>query len=235
MKRILTLICVLVAMSFTSAAFGAEDVGSVVALKGRALINRESKTIEAKLKEGVILKDIIETKEKSRAKLLFVDESVLTLKENSKASIKDFVYSREKGGSSVFTLLDGAMRTVVGKTNFEVHTPTTVASARGTVIDFIIGISGGVAFTTIMCFEGEVIISSSDPNFPGIIVLKPGMMITVFAGQPLPEPEPIEKGKMEGFFLGGLGFDDMYLFASPPIDQQPSTGATPVDLHLVFP
>ena len=70
----------------------------------------------------------------SRTKMRFIDDSILTLGENSRVSIKEYIYSKDKGGKSIFNLLDGKMRSVVGKTRFEIHTPTAVAAARGTII-----------------------------------------------------------------------------------------------------
>ena len=44
--------------------------------------------------------------------------------------------TRVKEGHRYFNLLEGKMRSVVGKTKLQIHTPTAVAAARGTVIFF---------------------------------------------------------------------------------------------------
>lgn len=209
-------------------ASAAEEIGSVVSLKGAATITRGAQSFKAKLKDGVRIEDIAETAEKSRAKLLFIDDSVLTLRENTKIVIKEFVYSRDEGGKSIFRLMDGAMRTVVGKTDFEVHTPTSVAAARGTIIDFTAGESEGRFFTTITCLEGRVVVRSSDPAFPGEVVLTAGMTITIWSDEPLPLPERIEKEGDVFFDVPGL--------TEPPTNWEPSGGGTtPVDINVVFP
>lgn len=169
-------------------AVAADNVGNVVALRGAALIQRDAKSIEAKLKDGILLKDTVETKESAKAKLLFLDDSVLTMAEKSKVVIREFIYSKDARGRSIFNLIDGKMRSVVGKSDFEIHTPTVVAAARGTVFECEVGGSGARVLTTCTCFEGMVEIRSIDPAIKGSVTLRPGMTVTVPMGQPVPTP-----------------------------------------------
>lgn len=120
-------------------ASAAQDVGKITAMRGKATIERGGTLINAAVNTGIQASDVIKTSADCRAKLVFVDDSVLTLGENSKLLVKEFLYSKEKGGKSIFNLLDGKMHSVVGKSKFEVQTPTAVASARGTVIYFEVG------------------------------------------------------------------------------------------------
>lgn len=171
-----------------SATAYAQDIGSMVAVHGKAVIERDNKLVEAKVKDRIELKDTVETKEKSKAKMLFIDDSILTLGEKSKVAIKEFVYSKEKG-SSIFNLLDGKMRSIVGKTGFKVETPTAVAAARGTVILFQTGIRDGRHYTLIICMEGVVDVRNIDPEVIGSIMLNPGQMTIVWEGEPPTPPE----------------------------------------------
>lgn len=172
------------------AADAASEVGSIVALKGGADITRSGASVEAALQDAVQLQDIISTKANSRAKVLFLDESILTLAPQSKAVIKEFIYSRDGAGRSIFNLLDGKMRAVVGKTNFEVHTDTVATAARGTVIDYLTGILDGKPFTRVTCLEGVVELRSPDPSVPGVVLLTAGNTALMFKGGPLPTPTP---------------------------------------------
>jgi len=168
---------------------GADDaIGKIVALRGNAVIERDRKALEAKLKDGILLVDTVATKEASKTKMLFIDDSILTVGENTRLVIKEFVYSKEDRGRAIFNLLDGKMRSVVGKTNFEVHTPTVVAAARGTVIYFEVGMEDGKKYTLVIALDGEVMITSVDPTISGRVVLTPGMMITVKQNEALPAP-----------------------------------------------
>ncbi|MBI4849384.1 MAG: FecR domain-containing protein [Nitrospirae bacterium] len=173
------------------------DVGAVIAVKNKAVIERESKEIDAKVKEPVLSIDAISTREASRIKMLFRDDSVLTLGENSKVVIKEYIYSEGKRGKSVFNLIDGKMRSVVGNTEFEVHTPTTVAAARGTVIIFETGEVGGRKFTTILCVDGEVDVKNKDDEITGSTALTAGMMVTVFENEPVPAAIPAPASEVE--------------------------------------
>ncbi len=176
-------------IGLTGIAAARDDAGSIVALRGNAVIDRDSKAIKAKVRDGFFLNDSVSTLEASKAKLLFVDDSVLSLAEKSKVVVKEFLYSSGKGGRSIFNLVDGKMKAVVGKSEFEVHTPTAVAAARGTIVLFRIGIRDGRPFTDMICKETkkEVLVSSSDTDIKGQRRLTSGTKITVFKGEPLPD------------------------------------------------
>jgi hypothetical protein len=208
-----------------SIALAADEVGSVVALKGAALIQRNAKSIEAKLKDGLLIQDTVETKESAKAKLLFIDDSVLTLAEKSKVIIREFIYSKDARGRSIFNLIDGKMRSVVGKSDFEIHTPTVVAAARGTVFECEVGKSGGRVFTTCTCFEGMVDIRSTDPTISGSVTLRPGMTVTVPIGQPLPAPTWAPAAPSAGLQPSGMAAaeavtESLRSIQTPPITQQ---------------
>jgi len=95
--------------------------------------------VPVKLRESVYSKDVIETQADSRAKALFADDSILTVGENSRVEVNEFIYDPANDQrSTVLRLLQGKARALVGRffagpgSRFEVHTPTAVAAARGT-------------------------------------------------------------------------------------------------------
>lgn len=263
MNKLKTIIVVILVFGLCGAAFPAsESVGTMVGLKGTAHISREAGSLTAALKAPIELKDSLETETQSRAKVLFIDESMLTLGPSTKANIEKFVYSKEGGGASIFNLMDGAMRSVVGKTAFEVHTPTSVAAARGTVFDTIVGMIQGVPFTTILCYEGTVLITSADPSITDVIELTPGQTITIYMSQPLPNPTAAavvivsadDRGRLKKVDETGVeetpppavpvdifaGYEDIFGAVSvtealPPITQEPAASFTPVSISIVFP
>lgn len=199
--RILGLMTIMLIVSLligiTGNALAKDEVGSIVAIRGKALIERDKESIEAKVKDSLFMNDTVLTKEASRAKLLFIDDSVLTLGENSQVVIREVIYSKHKMGRSIFGFLEGKMRAIVGKTHFEVHTPTAVAAARGTVILFETGITeDGKKYTLIIVLEGEATITSTDSSVEGSVPLTAGMMVMIIEGEPvLPTPTvaPIEE------------------------------------------
>ena len=226
-QRTLNLMVIVGTLLSAGVAVAADNVGNVVALKGAALIQRDTKSVEAKLKDGILLKDTVETKESAKAKLLFIDDSVLTMAEKSKVIIREFIYSKDTKGRSIFNLIDGKMRSVVGKTDFEIHTPTVVAAARGTVFECEIGRSGARVFTTCSCFEGIVDIRNIDPTITGSVSLRPGMSVTVASGQPVPAPTttpaaPTTTLKSSGMAVETAAEAVMRTIQAPPIpNQQP--------------
>jgi FecR-like protein len=95
--------------------------------------------VPVKLRESVYSKDVIQTQADSRAKALFDDDSILTVGENSRVEVNEFIYDPANNQrSTVLRLLQGKARALVGKffaglgSRFEVHTPTAAATARGT-------------------------------------------------------------------------------------------------------
>ncbi|MBI5043636.1 MAG: FecR domain-containing protein [Nitrospirae bacterium] len=240
-------------ISLSTAAFAEENIGKILALKGKAVVERDKKKITAKKNQNLFLKDTVSTMKASRLKMRFVDDSILTLGESSRVAIKEYIYSKDKGGKSIFNLLDGKMRSIVGKTKFEIHTPTAVAAARGTIILSEVGRLAGKLFATFICLEGEVEVMSADPSIPGKKILTAGMKITVFEKEPLLEPTKappadIDKLKkateMEHYELsikrakpvrGAVkGFDPIRAVGIPPIAQQPGAKTNPVRITLTF-
>jgi hypothetical protein len=176
--------------------FAAQDVGKIVALRGTATIERGSAKLNGRVNTGIQGTDAVKTGAGSRAKLLFIDDSVLTLSADSRLVVKEFIYAKGKEGKSVFNLLDGKMRSVVGKTRFEVRTPTAVAAARGTVIYFDVGTFNNQSFSRIICLEGNVEVRSVTPSVAGAVTLTPGTMVIVRAGEPVPLPVVVPPGQL---------------------------------------
>lgn len=256
-KLLTTTLLSLAVIGLSAQAFAVEGIGTVVAVRNKAVIEREKKQAEAKLKDSIQLNDAVLTFEGSRAKMLFIDDSVLTMGEKSRVVIKEFVYSKDQEGKSVFNLIDGKMRSVVGRSGFEVRTPTAVAAARGTVILFETGIRDGRQFTTIICLEGTVNVVSSDPSVVGSVMLTPGMTVTVVEHEtptppvtaPPAEVERLRKDTDTGYHEVSIP-EPGQIEAGPaiitpvepppttvistPIEIQPAT-TTPVNINVTFP
>lgn len=228
-------------------ALAAEEVALVVQLRGKALVERDGQdTFEAIIKSPIERLDIIETLRKSRAKMLFKDESVMTLGPKSRASVETFIRDTEGTGTTVFNLMSGQMRTVVGKTKFEVHTPTVVAAARGTVIEFTVAMRGNKSVTVVTCLEGTVEIRSTDPAAQGSLMLQAGKTITVMEGQNPANMEPMDTDQYDGLPRGATvvtsittdAIDSIHtpsVVIAPPADLEPNANTTPVIVDVIFP
>ncbi|MDO8283174.1 MAG: FecR family protein, partial [Thermodesulfovibrionia bacterium] len=127
---ILFLSIMLLIPSFANAA---ENVGTVANVTGKVNLLRQNETIPAQKGDIIFSTDIIETSGSSRARLKFNDASIITLGENSKLAIKEYLEGNgNKKGRAVFELLTGTLEATSGKGKFEIHTPNAVAGVRGT-------------------------------------------------------------------------------------------------------
>jgi hypothetical protein len=124
----------------------------------------------------VLFNDSVQTESNSRTKALFVDDTLLTVGENTRITIDEYVFNPHEDQRSVIVkMLQGHIRALVGKhfagagSRFEIHTPTAVAAARGTY--FIVWIENDG--TTGMANIGE----KGDVAFTAagrMVVVKPG-------------------------------------------------------------
>lgn len=196
-------------------AYAADKAGEVVSLKGKSFVVRAEKRLDAAVKDSLFLQDTVETDKSARIKILFVDDSLLTLGEMSRVSVREYLTGDEKKrGRSVFRLLDGKVRTIVGKNAFEIHTPTAVAAARGTafitwagriddtemkklkagnavdpaeVAEALKGrymTDSGTPVTCISLLKGVVDIRNMDPSVSGTEPVSEGGLCCVIQGMP---------------------------------------------------
>lgn len=129
------------------------DIGVYTAVEGQVSVKRSgtADALPAKLHDDVRFLDIIETERESRSKALLNDDSILTVGEHSRVEITEHIYDPNRGlRTVVVNLVRGKVRALVGKmftgtgSKFEIHTPTSVAAARGTyfVVWHVDGVSG---------------------------------------------------------------------------------------------
>ena len=234
--------------------WAADKAGGVVYVRGTGLIERQAKFHKAVLKADVLETDKVLTRERSRMKLLFRDDSILTLGANSKLVVKKYLYSpASKRAESIYELADGRLKAVVGGAGFRVTTPTAFAAARGTV--FVIWYDSASNTTGLAVTEGSVDFGSNNPNVPGTRTVGAGQMSSITGDGPPTPPGPIG-GDASGILsdLGEPGLPDPpgpdipilqlvddfreqtgCLPGAPPIDQQPGSTKTMVNVNIMFP
>ena len=118
-----------------------EGIGFYTAILGKAAVTHpgEPQVLPVKLQDEVLFKDVIQTEHESRTRALFQDDSMLTVGENSRVEIDEYIYNPEKNVRlAIVKLMQGQVRALVSKvfkangSKFEIHTPSAVAAARGT-------------------------------------------------------------------------------------------------------
>jgi hypothetical protein len=120
---------------------GPGGVGVYTAVMGKVTVTHsgEPRMLPVKLHDEVMFRDVIQTEKESRTKAFFQDDSILTVGENSRVEITEYIYNPEANlRRSVVKVMQGQVRALVSKvfksngSRFEVHTPSAVAAARGT-------------------------------------------------------------------------------------------------------
>ena len=180
----------------TCATAEAQKAGAVDAVRPQAIIQRSTAQLAAERGTSVSWDDLLHTDNKGRLRVQLLDQSLISLGPDSQVRVLRQAASSDQ---SSLELAYGKIRMRLVKRpgqSFQLRTPTAVAGVIGT--DF--GADASVPGTThFICLEGEVRISSSDPNVPGSVVCKGGYMTDVKAGQPPAEPTPAPAEHMENW------------------------------------
>ncbi|MEK7308176.1 MAG: FecR domain-containing protein [Nitrospirota bacterium] len=193
---VITSLIIFILASFSvisSADTAAQEAGTIASLKGKVILQRDGAESGAKINDKIYLHDTIETKADSRVKILFSDDSLLSLAENSKMTIKEYLYEKDnKKGASVINLLEGKLKSITGKASFEIHTPTAVAASRGTYFFAWVFKEVDKIVSSFAVVQGIIEIRNSDPKISGMSFVKNGYMGTVRqgAGPGLPNLTP---------------------------------------------
>jgi hypothetical protein len=189
------------------AALGAraEEVGAVAEIEGQAEIMRAGGAEWAPLKagDGVQLGDQVRTPAGSKLKLLFRDDSVLTLAPSSLLKVDEQVLGTAAPVSR-FSLFLGTIRAIVtdrygtAGARFEVETPTAIAGVRGT--GFITAYDSGREETTVLgLFDTTAVRSKVDPGGAREVRVGPGQMTKVGRGSYPVRPAPTPEGVLRSF------------------------------------
>ena len=117
------------------------------------------------LEDDVYHNELIETEEQSATKLIFLDETTLTLGPESSLVLDSFVYDPDPSKASlVMTATKGIFRFASGKlpkNAYRLHTPAATIGIRGTVLDFAIEPAerpGGHGLLKLALHDGEAIV-----------------------------------------------------------------------------
>ena len=120
------------------------NIGSVTESSGTAIIKRGKESIAIAKGTVVETNDKIETKN-GKVKIVFKDDTTVTVTESSALVIDDFVYDPKSGAGKLgLKATAGAVRYVSGAIakdpkNVKINTPTAAITVRGT--DFVMAVS----------------------------------------------------------------------------------------------
>ncbi|MCX8072118.1 MAG: FecR family protein [Candidatus Binatia bacterium] len=184
------------------------EVGTIAAVSGEVHIDRSGQQIPAAIGNPVAVGDILVTGTDGKLRVVFQDDSVLILAENSRVTVDENVFDAGAGEArSLFGLLRGKVNAAVSEyyrrrgNAYEIRTETAVAGVRGT--EFAVRFDPAAQLTEVIGIEGSVQVHSlRDPQAPGVLVTAHEVTL-VEEDRPPTRPrrldEPLLRERIEGF------------------------------------
>jgi hypothetical protein len=170
---------------FAAAEAQAADapIAEVLTIVPGATVNRNGQTLPLEKFSPLHLSDTVSTDATGRVKILFNDDSIVSVGSNTSLDLRDFA---DSGASSVFNvrLLQGVARVITGRIveqnpqGFAVSTPEGIIGIRGTIISLRTG--GGA--TTVYVENTTRAVYVNNIDVPG------GHKITIPGDTIQPEP-----------------------------------------------
>jgi hypothetical protein len=148
-RGLIVCLCLIGGYALPVAAENDDSVGVVVAVQGTVTIQPATMTPPMRVRQfdEVGPLSILNSQSSSRCKVLYTDDSLVTLGENSRLEITEQTYQAGSDQRAfVAHLIRGAVRALVARSfegdnsTYEIHAGTSVATARGTY--FVIWLNG---------------------------------------------------------------------------------------------
>ena len=125
--------------------FASEPIGTIGIVIGKAdVVNRN---LELKIKESIYFGDVIKTGPKTNMQILFDDQTVFTVGENTEIVINEFIYDPNQNdelNKISAEILQGSVKVVTGliskknPENLSLKLPTGVLATRGTEVQALV-------------------------------------------------------------------------------------------------
>jgi len=170
-------------------------VGSFKEIKGGVELFRNGKTLTVHSGMGIDVNDTVFTHENAKAKIVFKDNTVITIGQNSTFKVKEYLYGGKP--KARFGFLKGTFVSVTGKIGkiapkrFKLETKNASIGIRGTTVFGEIYYSGDV----IGCSSGAISVTKGGKT----VLLKPGEMVGVF-GSVVTKPIKTSVGYLKSIF-----------------------------------
>lgn len=168
------------AMLATGAA-NAESVGNASAIIPSASQATQGTRSDLRIKDNIIRNAELVTADRGALEVTFNDGSKLTMGQNSRLTVDEYVYSGPGAGKQTVRYTKGLFRFLSGsipKENVKIETPTVTIGIRGTILRTVIGDDGKGATSVEFGPNGEeyeVVLTSKSTG--KAVVLKSGQKI----------------------------------------------------------
>jgi len=194
------------ALLLATPAVAATSAGQVLSVRHTVEVEHGQDHLPARPSMPLAEQDAVTTAARSRAKLYFRDDSILNLGEKSRVEVEKYLATPgSERTQSIYRLVDGTLRVVVGHSNLEIHTPTALAAARGT--HFVVSVnpcSGGHAHSgsdqggecldsCLYVLSGTVSLHNLDPKVGNELLVGAGQMSCVESLEPPDPPRALSK------------------------------------------
>ena len=172
-KKIIIILILILLPNFANA-----NTSNFIGVVGAAIGEIKNQNNES-LVDGskIFFGDTIISKEKSNAQILFLDQTVLTLGEDTELTIDEFIYDpKSHEGSFISNVKSGTVKFITGQIskqnpdNLEVKVPSGVLGARGT--EFIILSENENKSTVVLLGPGP---ENTLGMIPGNLILSDGI------------------------------------------------------------
>lgn len=139
-------------------------IGAIMEVEGTARITHAGKTSPASIDMPVYLNDTLETGANSKANILFIDDTELTLSDNAAATIDEYIFDEGStvGNKGRYSLLRGAFLFTSGLMTKNQKPDVTLETVYGSIGLRGTTVWGGQADETygVLVQEGEVIVTN---------------------------------------------------------------------------
>ncbi len=170
--------------------FAAAESGKIAFVKGEVSLIRENKLSPAQAGAALLVGDVIKTGPDGRAKLMFLDETVMVVGKSTVFKTESYAFDQRKGEyDAQFKVAEGFFKAVTGKIGkiakekFTLKTRTATMGIRGTIF------GGEVTekFENIYCLKGAITVESAGVTK----VVESGFMTAIRQGGKPSEPKKI--------------------------------------------
>jgi hypothetical protein len=206
MKRFAIVLGVAMSIAVTASA---QEVGTVAAVDGAAEIQHDGGWTPSSVGDPVFSGDTLRTGTGGRMRVVFQDDSVLNVGEDSEIVVDEQVFRPSGASTSLMQLLRGQVRALVGAyyerqgSTYEIETPTAVSGVRGT--EFVVSYDPTVDVTKVIGVTGRVEVHSVLDRVTHGVYVTAGEITSVEQGK-YPSPPPRLDEHMFRQYLEGLQF-----------------------------
>ena len=207
----------------------AQEVGTVAALDGSAKIGRGDVWVAATPGAAIQLGDELRTGQPGHLRIVFQDDTVLTISDDSRLVVNEAVFDPNQGKSrSVLGLLQGKVSALVSEyykrpgASYQIKTATAVAGVRGT--EFVVTYDARDDRTEVAGLSGTVeVLSAFDRTGRGVFITAQEISSVTRGHFPTPArrmPDDLFRQYIQGMDFIGAGAAESLTLNNPLLAGQ---------------